>query len=106
MLEDCDLHDLGYMGDPFTWINHNHVPASYTRERLDRVVSNNIWRSKFPLVRVFNGDPRHFDHRPVIMDVEERDDRNFFVSTCAYVKFFLREVWCVLYGVSSPSSLL
>jgi hypothetical protein len=34
------------------------------------------------------------------MDVEERDDRNFFVSTCAYVKIFLREVWCVLYDLA------
>ena len=24
-LEDCDLHDLGFTGDPFTWRNNHHV---------------------------------------------------------------------------------
>jgi hypothetical protein len=74
VLEDCDLHDLGYTGDPFTWRNHHHLAASYIKERLDRAVANNTWRRKFPLVKVKNGDPRHSDHRPVIVDVGERDD--------------------------------
>jgi hypothetical protein len=74
VLEDCDLHDLGYTGDPFTWHNHHHLAASYIKERLDRAVANNTWQRKFPLVKVKNGDPRHSDHRPVIVDVGERDD--------------------------------
>lgn len=34
-LEDCQLHDLGYVGDAFTWRNHHRDAASYTKERLD-----------------------------------------------------------------------
>jgi hypothetical protein len=58
-LEDCDLHDLGFVGDPYTWRNNHHVAASYTKERLDRAVANSTWRCTFPKVRVANGDPRH-----------------------------------------------
>ena len=51
-LEDCDLHDLGFTGDPFTWRNNHHVAASYKRERLDRAVAISAWRNNFPLVKV------------------------------------------------------
>jgi hypothetical protein len=74
-LEDCDLHDLGYTGDPFTWRNHHHLAASYIKERLDHAVANITWRRRFPLVKVKNGDPRHSNHRPVIVDVGQREDR-------------------------------
>lgn len=75
VLEECDLHDLGFTGDPFTWRNHHHLAASYVKERLDHAVANSMWRSKFPLVKVINGDPRHSDHRPIIIDVGERETR-------------------------------
>lgn len=68
VLEECDLHDLGFVGDAFTWRNHHHNVSSYTRERLDRAVANSAWRAQFPLVRVINGDPRHSDHRPIIVE--------------------------------------
>lgn len=68
VLEECDLHDLGFVGDVFTWRNHHQNASSYTRERLDRAVANSAWRARFPLVRVINGDPRHSDHRPIIVD--------------------------------------
>jgi hypothetical protein len=72
-LEDCGLHDLGFVGDPFTWRNNHHAAASFTKERLDRAVANSDWRCIFPLVRVVNGDPRHSDHRPIIIEVGNRD---------------------------------
>ncbi|EEC79287.1 hypothetical protein OsI_20089 [Oryza sativa Indica Group] len=67
-LEDCQLHDLGFVGDAFTWRNHHHLASNYIKERLDRAVANGAWRARFPLVRVINGDPRHSDHRPVIVE--------------------------------------
>jgi hypothetical protein len=73
-LEDCSLHDLGFVGDVFTWRNHHHEAASYTRERLDRAVANVEWRCYFPLMRVTNGDQRHSNHRPIIVDVGDRED--------------------------------
>jgi len=76
-LEDCDLHDLGFVGDAFTWRNHHHMASSYTKERLDRAVANGEWRARFPLVRVLNGDPRHSDHRPIVVDLGERVSRGW-----------------------------
>jgi exonuclease III len=71
-LEHCELEDLGYVGDPFTWRNNWHVASGYIRERLDRVVANSAWRCLFPLYKVINGDPRHSDHRPLITELNEQ----------------------------------
>ena len=72
-LVDCDLHDIGYKGDIFTWRNHHHRADRYVKERLDRAVANSEWRNHFPLVRVINGDPRHSDHRPIIVELGGRE---------------------------------
>jgi hypothetical protein len=71
-LQHCELHDLGFEGDMFTWRNHNHVADDYIKEWLDRAMANDLWRRRFPGVRVINGDPRHSDHRPVIIDTEKQ----------------------------------
>ena len=89
-LEDCDLHDLGITGDPFTWRNNHHVAASYIRKRLARAVANSTWRNNSPLVKVINGDPRHSDHRPVIVDVGDRDFRRSGSSMKVLKKFEAR----------------
>jgi hypothetical protein len=70
-LEFCQLKDLVYEGDTFTWRNHNHVPDNYIRERLDKAVANHQWRAHFLAARVVNGDPRHSDHRPLIITTEK-----------------------------------
>jgi hypothetical protein len=70
-LEDCQLDDLGFSGDMFTWRNNNHTSEHYIRERLDRAVADVEWCTGFPTFKVRNGDPRHSDHRPVIVSMEE-----------------------------------
>lgn len=69
-LEGCDLHDLGFTGDVFTWRNKQFREKDYIRERLDRAVANGAWRECFPLVHVKNGDHFHSDHRPVVVYLE------------------------------------
>lgn len=46
-MEDCNLYDLGFLGNPYTWSN-KHECSSFTKERLDHVVANQNQR------RVFN----------------------------------------------------
>jgi hypothetical protein len=67
-LEICELDDLGFVGDAFTWRNNSHDANMYIRERLDRAVATQKWRDRFPMFKVINGDPRHSDHRPIIVD--------------------------------------
>ena len=68
VLEFSELEDLGFMGDVFTWRNHSHRYDRYIKERLDRAVGNRKWRTMYPAFKVINGEPRHSDHRPVILD--------------------------------------
>jgi len=69
-LEVCELDDLGFSGDIFTWRNKQTTGNTHIRERLDRAVANARWRMKFPLMHVKNGDPYHSDHRPVVLSTE------------------------------------
>lgn len=73
-LEECGLSDLGFTGDPFTWRNNSHTSEQYIRERLDRAVADGNWRARFPAFKVTNRDPRHSDHRPVILETEWEGD--------------------------------
>jgi hypothetical protein len=42
VLTDCNLQDLGFTGDPFTW------KRGWMRERLDRALVNHSWSVLFP----------------------------------------------------------
>jgi len=77
-LEECSLTDLGFVGDPFTWRNDSHMSENYIKERLDRAVADEAWCGRFPGFRVINGDPRHSDHRPIIVKLttEESESRS------------------------------
>ena len=71
VLKVCELDDLGFVGDVFTWRNKQMKGSTHIRERLDRAIANAEWRMKFPLVYVKNGDPFHSDHRPVVVLTEK-----------------------------------
>lgn len=78
-LYSCDLRDLGFEGDIFTWRNNNFHVEGYIRERIDRAVASPAWCGRFPGYKVINGDPEHSDHRPVIVHVDgvvRREKRN------------------------------
>ncbi|XP_073355407.1 uncharacterized protein [Aegilops tauschii subsp. strangulata] len=38
-LECCELGNLGYVGDTFTWRNNSHTAENYIKERLDRALN-------------------------------------------------------------------
>ncbi|KAE8796210.1 elongation factor 1-alpha [Hordeum vulgare] len=66
-LEGCDLCDLGFVGDKFTWRNHSTELGSYIGERIYGASANEGWFVSFPDFVVENGIPRHSDHRLVVV---------------------------------------
>jgi hypothetical protein len=63
-LDDCELEDLGFSGDPFTW------KRGRIHERLDRVVTNNAWNIMHPGALVKHLGYAHLDNRPILLDTE------------------------------------
>jgi hypothetical protein len=67
-LADCDLEDLGFIGNPFTW------KRGRIRERLDRAVVNNQWRLMHPGASLRHLDFIKSDHRPILLDTEDQPE--------------------------------
>ena len=59
-LGDCNLDDLGYNGELFTW------RRGRIRERLDRVVGNSALADQFPWLS--NDQFDKSDQRPIVID--------------------------------------
>ena len=53
---DCNLEDLGYVGERFTW------RRGRMRERLDRAVFNPEWAPRFPMAALIHEDFSKSDH--------------------------------------------
>jgi hypothetical protein len=60
----CDLHDVGYSGDPFTWRRGG------VRERLDRATANSDWLTMHPEASLTHLESIKTDHRPILLDTE------------------------------------
>jgi hypothetical protein len=64
VLSDCDLEDLGFCGDEFTW------RRGRIHERLDLAVVNSSWRAILQ-----NLDYARSDHRPILLDTEAQQNQ-------------------------------
>lgn len=63
-LMDCELADIGFSGDAFTW------QRGRIRERLDQGVANAQWNILFLEAQLVNGEMVKFDHRPIIVETD------------------------------------
>jgi hypothetical protein len=63
-LDDCNLHDLGFVGDNYTW------KRGRIRERLERAVANNAWDLLHPGALVQHLGYIRSDHRPILLDTD------------------------------------
>jgi endonuclease/exonuclease/phosphatase family metal-dependent hydrolase len=64
VLEDCNLSDLRFSGEPFTW------RRGRIRERLDRGLANNAWRTLHPEASVHHLDYMRSDYRPILLETD------------------------------------
>ncbi|KAL9660211.1 hypothetical protein QQ045_025023 [Rhodiola kirilowii] len=65
-LEDCELSDMGYIRETFTYSNR-HRNEMEVRASLDRVVENEDRRASFPRALVKHGFANSSDHSPLIL---------------------------------------
>lgn len=65
-LDECDLVDLGFIGDQFTW----RRGGKGIQECLDRAVCNEAWTNNLPLADLVNEQHVHSDHRLLMLDTE------------------------------------
>lgn len=64
VIDDCNLCDMAFVGDPFTW------RRGRIRGRLDRGLVNEAWSRLFPQVELENLEFNHSDHRPLLVNTE------------------------------------
>jgi hypothetical protein len=63
-MDDCNLEDVGFVGDPFTW--HRGT----MRERLDRGIANQSWIQMHDKATIIHLEYNHSDHRPLLLDTD------------------------------------
>lgn len=68
-LQDCGLHDLGFVGERFTFSNKRRGTAE-TKVRLDRAVVNRDWKRIFPDANLRVGFANASDHCPIILSTD------------------------------------
>jgi hypothetical protein len=74
VLSHCDVHDLGFVGTPWTFDN-KQAGERNVKVRLDRAVANPAWSSLFPEVRVHHLMSSRSDHCPLLVTVTLQQDQ-------------------------------
>lgn len=69
-MDDCDLRDLGYSGQWFTW-ERGKSAAICVRERLDRFLASASWYAMFPSSSVEHLTRQKSDHAAICLTVRE-----------------------------------
>jgi exonuclease III len=65
-LNECDLLDLGYHGDCYTWSN-NQDSTHHIKERLDRFCASPSWLSTFTRATNYHLPSYTSDHNPILL---------------------------------------
>jgi exonuclease III len=69
VLSHCDLHDVGFMGTPWTWDNKQKGDRN-VKVRLDRAVASPEWSALFPDCLVHHLTSPRSDHCPLLLTME------------------------------------
>jgi len=89
-LNACDLNDLGYHGNIFTWAN-NQPNNIHIRERLDRFCANSNWISSFPIYINKHLLRYSSDHCPILLEFYEDTTHN--VNTKKFKILRYENIW-------------
>jgi hypothetical protein len=76
VLSHCDLHDLGFIGLPWTFDNKQKGDRN-VRVRLDRAVASPAWSTLFPEHRLRHLASSRSDHCPILLSADNASSANF-----------------------------
>jgi exonuclease III len=65
-LNDCNMQDIGWHGEIYTWFN-NQDTSHHIKERLDRFHASPAWLSKFPRATNYHLPYHSSDHIPILL---------------------------------------
>ncbi|KAL0355536.1 UNVERIFIED_CONTAM: hypothetical protein Sradi_4000500 [Sesamum radiatum] len=88
-LSDCELHDLGFNGEVFTWCNKREEPNTI-RARLNRACCSISWSDLFPTTRVVQGSSTTSDHGFLWIELVPREDTR---SHLRHKLFWFEAAW-------------
>lgn len=66
-LQNCNLFDLGYHGNKYTWAN-NQESTYHIKERIDRYCANDLWINYFPRYTNYHLLRFTSDHSPILLE--------------------------------------
>lgn len=89
-LADCDLHDLGFHGVPWTYDN-NQRGANNVRVRLDRAVASPAWLGRFRQASITHLVTPSSDHVPLLLERLEEELVHNSVKISRYEAIWERE---------------
>ncbi|MCH80635.1 hypothetical protein A2U01_0001405, partial [Trifolium medium] len=97
-LNNCDLMDLGYHGDKFTWVN-NQENEGHIKERLDRFCASPSWTTKFPRYTNYHLLNYSSDHNPILLvfgsNHDFRDDSHSKKHIKRFENIWLKDPRCL-----------
>jgi hypothetical protein len=73
VLSHCDLYDIGFVGNPWTFDN-NQKGERNVRVRLDRAVASPAWSLLYPNHRLRHIASSRSDHCPILLSVESAEN--------------------------------
>jgi hypothetical protein len=69
ILSHSDLHDLSFVGQPWTF-NNKQAAGKNVKVRLDRMVASPSWMSWFPAASLWHISSSRSDHCPILLDIK------------------------------------
>lgn len=92
-IEECQLKDMGFVGNEFTW-ERSRGTTEWIQQRLDRGFSNHEWQNMFPRASVKVLEVSTSDHLPLLLEL----NRLMYVPKSKKFRFengWIREEQCL-----------